>query len=100
MSIVIVSTAIVTGIVNYAFFPYTRLLGASGIVFALILLSSFTRIKEGEIPLTLIFVAVIYIGGQIYDGIFINDNVANLTHILGGIVGAVAGYIMNKKDYN
>lgn len=60
MSIVIVSTAIVTGIVNYAFFPYTRLLGASGIVFALILLSFFTRIKEGEIPLTLIFVAVIY----------------------------------------
>ena len=98
MSIVIISTALVTGIVNYVFFPNTRLLGASGIVFALILLSSFTRIKEGEIPLTLILVALIYMGGQIYDGIFIDDNVANLTNILGGIVGFIAGYIMNSKS--
>ena len=96
MIIIILTTALVTGIVNYIFFPRVILLGASGIVFALILLSSFTRLKQGQIPLTLILVAVIYIGGQIYDGIFVKDNVANLTHILGGIVGSVAGYIMNK----
>ena len=55
---------------------------------ALILLSSFTSIKEGTIPLTFILVALIYIGGQAYDGIFIKDNVSNLIHILGGAVGA------------
>ena len=94
---VILTTAIVTGIVNFIFFPYVGLLGASGVVFALILLSSFTSIKEGEIPLTLILVAVIYIGGQVFDGIFIRDNVANLTHILGGVVGSIAGFVMNKE---
>lgn len=96
MITVILTTALVTGIVNYVFFPHVILLGASGVVFALILLSSFTSLKEGEIPLTLILVAVIYIGGQIFDGIFIRDNVANFTHILGGVVGSIAGYVMNR----
>lgn len=94
---VILSTALVTGIVNYIFFPNIQLLGASGVVFAFILLSPITSFKEGTVPLTLILVAVIYIGGQIYDCIFVNDNVANLTHILGGMVGASLGIIMNKN---
>ncbi|MBU5488297.1 rhomboid family intramembrane serine protease [Clostridium sp. MSJ-8] len=93
---VILTTAVVTGIVNCILFPHTRLLGASGVVFAFVLLSSFTSIKEGTIPLTFILVAVIYLGQQVYDGIFIKDNVSNLTHIIGGIIGASLGYIMNK----
>lgn len=93
---VILSTALVTGIVNFVFFPNVRLLGASGVVFAFILLSSLTSITEGKIPITFILVAIIYIGEQVYRGIFINDNVANLTHIIGGLVGSVLGYIMNK----
>ena len=36
---VIMATALVTGIVNYVFFPHLQLLGASGVVFAFILLS-------------------------------------------------------------
>lgn len=94
---VIIATAIVTGIVNFVFFPQVQLLGASGVVFAFILLSSFTCIKEGSIPLTFILVAVIYIGGEIYDGIFVQDNVSNLTHILGGGVGSGLGYVMTKN---
>ena len=93
---VILSTALVTGIVNFVFFPNVQLLGASGVVFAFILLSSLTSITEGKIPITFILVAIIYIGEQVYSGIFINDNVANLTHIIGGLVGSVLGYIMNK----
>lgn len=93
----ILTTALATGLVNYIFFPRTQLLGASGVVFALILLSSFTSIKEGEIPLTFILVATLYIGEQVYDGIFIKDNISNMTHILGGIVGASLGYVMNKN---
>lgn len=50
---VMVITAFVTGLVNYIFFPNTALCGASGIVFAFILLISFTDFKEGEIPLPL-----------------------------------------------
>lgn len=97
MVFVILSTALVTGIVNFIFFPDVQLLGASGVVFALILLSSLTSIKEGSVPLTFILVAIIYIGGQVYDGIFVNDHVSNLTHILGGMVGAGLGYVMNKN---
>lgn len=100
MIFVILTIGFVTGIVNYLFFPYVRLMGASGVVFALILLSSLTSIQEGKIPLTFILVAVIYIGGQIYDGIFVRDNVSNLTHILGGAVGAGLGYIMNREKMN
>ena len=95
--IVILITAVVTGVVYFVFFPNVQLLGASGVVFAFILLSSMTSIREGSIPLTFILVAVIYIGGQIYDGIFVNDNVSNLTHIIGGLVGSCFGFVMSKN---
>lgn len=98
--VVILSTALVTGLVNMILFPHIRLLGASGVVFAFILLSSFTSIKDGSIPMTFILVAVIYIGGQIYNGLFVHDNVSNLTHIIGGIIGASLGYVMNRNKMN
>lgn len=94
---VIIATALVTGIVNFIFFPHVQLMGASGVVFAFILLSSFASIREGTIPVTFILVAVIYIGGQVYDGVFVRDNVSNLTHILGGGVGSALGYVMAKN---
>lgn len=97
---VMLTTAIVTGLVNFIFFPHVQLLGASGIVFAFILLSSFTSIREGHIPLTFLLVAVIYIGGEVYNGIFVHDNVSNLTHILGGGVGAALGFVMHKNKMN
>lgn len=97
---VILATALATGLVHFIFFPRVGLLGASGVVFALILLSSFTSMKEGEIPLTFLLVAVIYIGQQVYEGLFVQDNVSNLTHILGGVVGAGLGFAMNRNKRN
>lgn len=97
---VILATALTTGIAHILFFPRAALLGASGVVFALILLSSFTCIKEKEIPLTFILVAVLYIGEQIYQALFVSSNVSNLTHILGGMIGAWLGYIMNRNKMN
>ena len=94
---VILITGLVTGIVTWLIFPNIALCGASGVVFAFIMMTSFTSFKEGEIPVTVILVAVIYIGQQIYEGIFVQDNISNMAHILGGIVGAVAGYTLNKK---
>ena len=73
------------------------LLGASGVVFAFILLASITSIKDGAIPLTFILVAAIYIGQQIYEGVAVQDNVSNLTHIIGGLTGSALGYVMNKN---
>lgn len=91
-------TAIATGLMNYIFFWNTGLCGASGVVFAFIILASFTNFREGEIPLTFILVAVVFIGQQIYEGIAIRDNISNMAHITGGIVGAVIGYEANRKS--
>jgi GlpG protein len=66
------------------------------VVFAFILLTSFTNFKNGEIPLTFILVLVIYIGQQVYQGIFIQDNVSNMAHIVGGLVGSVIGFLLNR----
>lgn len=97
MIFVILTTAVVTGVFNYILFPQTQMLGASGVVFAMILLSSITSMKNGSIPLTFVLVAVIYIGQQIYQGIFVQDNVANMSHIVGGVTGAWLGFFLNKK---
>ena len=91
-------TAVVTGLVNYIFFWNVGLCGASGVVFAFIILASFTGFKEGEIPLTFILVAIIFIGQQVYEGIAVQDNISNMAHIVGGIVGAIVGYLLNKKQ--
>lgn len=95
--IIILITAVVSGLANVVLFPRTALLGASGVVFAFILLSSITSFEEGSIPLTFILVALIYIGGQILEGITLRDNISNSTHIIGGIVGTLYGYYMNRR---
>lgn len=97
---VILSTALATGIAHLVFVPGYALLGASGVVFAFIMLSSFTCIKEKEIPLTFILVAVLYIGEQVYQGLFVESNISNLSHILGGLVGSGLGYVMHKNKMN
>lgn len=90
-------TALATGIVNYIFFWNVALCGASGVVFAFIVLASFTGFRAGEIPLSFILVAIIFIGQQVYEGIVVQDNISNMAHIVGGIVGAVVGYNLNRK---
>lgn len=94
--LVILITAFMTGLVHNLLFPGTILLGASSVAFAFILLTSFTEFKEGEIPLTFILVAVIYLGQQIWDGLTVKDNVSNLSHIIGGLIGSGAGYLLNR----
>ena len=97
LTAVVAVTALITGVASFILFPNQALMGASGVVFAFILLASFTSFKEREIPLTFILVAILYIGQQIYQGIFVDDNVSQFTHILGGITGSVLGYNLNKK---
>ncbi|MCR5355956.1 MAG: rhomboid family intramembrane serine protease [Lachnospiraceae bacterium] len=92
---VVAITAVATSLVNYVFFPTSALCGASGVVFAFIILSSFTSFKDGEIPLTFILVSVFYIGQQVFEGVFVRDNISNTAHIVGGIVGGLCGYALN-----
>lgn len=93
----IVVTAGITGVINIIFFD-TALLGASGVAFMLILLSSFANNKEGDIPLTLILVSGLYIGNEVVNGIISQDNISQITHIIGGVCGAICGFTISKKS--
>lgn len=92
-----VITAFVTGLFNNLVFNNVALCGASGIVFAFIVLSSFTNFKQGEIPLSFILVFMLFVGQQVFEGLFTRDNVSQISHILGGLVGGVIGYYTNKQ---
>lgn len=93
----ILLTALVSGLLQTALFPDSALLGASGIVFMLIMLSSLSGMENGRIPITLILVAVLYLGQELYAILFIRDNVANLMHIIGGVCGTAYGFVISKK---
>ena len=93
----ILITALISGLVQFVFFPGTGLLGASGIVFMTILLSSFGGVRNGTIPTTLILVAVFYLGGELWDAIFVPGNISHLTHIIGGLCGTVLGFALSRK---
>ncbi|MBT9815982.1 hypothetical protein GPK27_11270 [Catenibacterium mitsuokai] len=42
----------------------------------------------------------LYIGQQVYEGIAVQNNISNIAHIVGGIVGAIIGYGLNVKSKN
>ena len=93
----ILFTALISGVLQCLFFPGIGLLGASGIVFMLIMLSSLAGMKAGSIPLTLILVAFLYLGQEIYAGLFVRDNVAHFMHLVGGACGTAFGFLIARK---
>ena len=50
-----------------------------------IVLSSFTGAERGTIPLTLILVTALYLGGEVVTGLAGADSVSQLSHIVGGV---------------
>jgi membrane associated rhomboid family serine protease len=88
-------TALITGLANLVFSD-GALLGASGVVFMMILLASMANVRGGEIPLTFIAVAVIYMGGEIIRA-FREDQVSQMAHLVGGVAGAAFGFIIAGK---
>ena len=93
----ILLTAAVSGLLQCLFFPGVALLGASGIVFMLIMLSSLAGMRAGSIPITLILVAVLYLGQEVYSILFVQDNVANFMHLVGGACGTAFGFLAARK---
>jgi len=90
--LMIVLTAFITGLINVLFFSGTVVVGASGIVFMMILLASFTNIQQGRLPITVPLVAILFIGNEIVAGLFTPSNISRLSHILGGLCGAFFGF--------
>ena len=92
--VTILVTALVTGLVQFIFFPGTALLGASGVVFMMIVLNSFTEMRRGGIPLTMLLVVALYLGNEVVDGLSESDNISQMTHIVGGLCGIVFGFTL------
>ena len=68
-------------------------IGASGVLFMMVILASMANIRGGEIPLTFIAVAVVYLGGEIVSELKNNDNVSHFGHLIGGSVGSIFGFL-------
>jgi rhomboid protease GluP len=89
-------TAGVTGLLN-GLLVHAGLLGASGVVFMLILLSSFTNIRAREIPLTFLLVVVLYLVRE-FVAALTPDSVSQLAHIAGGFCGGLFGFIFARRE--
>lgn len=85
-----VMTAGVTGLINVIFFS-TGLLGASGIAFSYIVLVSIVNVKRRTVPLSFVLVFLIFVGGEI-TRMFEPDNISQMGHIVGGLIGAFVGF--------
>ena len=92
-------TAVVTGILHVILFR-GYLLGASGVVFMMILLVSFTNFNKGEIPLTFILVLVLYLGNELFrflsNSPAAGENISYFTHIAGGFIGSLFGFFSRR----
>ena len=87
-------TALFTAVLQIFFFR-SGLLGASGIVFMLIILASFTKTAGGGVPLTFVLVLIFYLGNE-FASAFGNDNISQFAHIAGGLFGSVFGFVLKK----
>jgi membrane associated rhomboid family serine protease len=91
----ILITALVTGLLNILLFS-SSLLGASGVVFMMILLASFTNFNKGEIPLTFILVLALYLGRELFNS-FGSNNISEFANIVGGFCGSLFGFFRPAK---
>ena len=93
--LMMIITALITGLFN-VLFSDAALLGASGIVFMMILLVSFTNIRNGDIPLTFILILALYIVREVINS-FENNSIAEFAHIAGGVCGSLFGFLRTGK---
>lgn len=91
----IIVTALITGGVNLVIGSHI-VVGASGVAFMMILLASMANVRGGEIPLTFIAVAAIYMGGEIVRSLS-NDQVSHMAHLVGGGVGGLFGFLWARR---
>ncbi|MCL1924485.1 MAG: rhomboid family intramembrane serine protease [Defluviitaleaceae bacterium] len=68
-------------------------LGASGIIFMLVLLASFSNSEKGDLPLTFVLVSIFFLGREVFNAFTIDDNVSRIGHIVGGTLGALLGFL-------
>ncbi len=90
MFLMITVTGFVTGVINACFLPHP-LLGASGVVFMMILLASFTNHGKDDVPITFILIVFLYLGREIQEA-FQGDDISQFAHLAGGLCGSLFGF--------
>ena len=78
-------------------FTQHTVIGASDLVFALILMTTFAQSRRGEIPITSILVAILW-GVHELGGLITKDAIANSAHLAGAAWGFVWGLWLLPKE--
>lgn len=87
------TTTIVTGIFNILM-KQPPLVGASALVFMMIMLVSFARTKAGDIPVSFILIFILFLLAELTRGAQnTNPSVSNMAHIIGGVCGTIFGFL-------
>lgn len=94
--IAMIITSLIIGIIN-KLFGKGGILGASGVAYMLILLSSFVNMENGKIPITLTLIILFFVVDEVIK-LFRRkkDGVSHLGHITGAICGVVFGILTLK----
>ncbi len=86
-------TSLVVSIFNIVLNNYS-ICGASSNVFMLIVLSSFSNITEGKIPITLVLICLFYIIDEVKKSLLEgNKKIYHSGHLLGAVCGIAFGFI-------
>lgn len=89
--IMILITAFIIGLVNFII-GKSRIFGASGIAFMLIVLSAFVNVTQRKIPVTLVLIILFYLIDEIKN-LHKKDGIGHYAHLIGGICGCVFGFM-------
>jgi GlpG protein len=97
--LVMLVVAISSGLTHMLFGPnHTHQIGASGVVFALILLNSLVSAKSGKIPVPFVMTIFLWMGDEMWKFFFATDEISHHAHLVGGIVGTIAGYAIHQRE--
>ncbi len=93
---ILLCTSLVIAVINIIFHNYC-ITGASGNVYMLIVLSSFSNLSEGKIPITLVLIFLFYITTEIKDTVIEgNKKVYHDGHLIGALCGLIFGFLFLK----
>lgn len=97
LTLMMITTSLVTGVINACFITVPEM-GASDIVFMMIILTSYTSLAKNEIPLSFILVFILYVGGQFYNAKSLQtDGISVVAHIAGGLCGSLFAFLITPK---